>query len=90
MDSHGLSRDDMKIKPRKILIIGTLGSGKTTVAQRLARDTGFPYASIDDCRITASPAPDMMSLYYIYVKKFKQAVPIISQVNYGPGIFCIQ
>ena len=37
--------------PKKILLIGTLGSGKTTVAQRLARDTGFPYASIDGCRI---------------------------------------
>jgi len=37
--------------PRKILLIGTLGSGKTTVAESLSRDTGFPYASIDECRI---------------------------------------
>lgn len=51
MNTHGLSAEGQKIKPRKILVIGTLGSGKTTVAQRLARDTGFPYASIDECRI---------------------------------------
>ena len=51
MDSHGLSAEGRKIKPRKILIIGTLGSGKTTLAELLARDTGYPYASIDTCRI---------------------------------------
>ena len=38
-------------EPRKILIIGTLGSGKTTLAELLARESGFPYASIDTCRI---------------------------------------
>ena len=40
--------------PRKILFIGTLGSGKTTLAEYLARDTGFPYASIDACRVRYS------------------------------------
>jgi hypothetical protein len=49
--SRGLSAEGQKIKPQKILLIGTLGSGKTTIAQRLARDTGLPYESIDDCRI---------------------------------------
>ena len=44
-------KEGLLFNPRKILLIGTLGSGKTTVAQRLARDTGFPYASIDGCRI---------------------------------------
>jgi hypothetical protein len=39
------------ISPKKILFIGTLGSGKTTLAELLSRDTGFPYASIDECRI---------------------------------------
>jgi len=39
------------ISPRKILLIGTMGSGKTTVAEHLARDTGFSYASIDACRM---------------------------------------
>ena len=51
VNSHGLSADGRKIKPRKILIIGTLGSGKTTLAELLARDTGYPYVSIDNCRI---------------------------------------
>jgi hypothetical protein len=39
------------ISPRKILLIGTLGSGKTTLAEYLAKDTGFPFGSIDECRI---------------------------------------
>ena len=51
MDAQGLSEEKLTMKPQKILLIGTLGSGKTTVAQLLARDTGFPYASIDTCRI---------------------------------------
>lgn len=41
----------MSSPERKILIIGTLGTGKTTVARELAQKTGYPYASIDDCRI---------------------------------------
>lgn len=41
----------LSISPRKILLIGTLGSGKTTLAELLVRDTGFPYDSIDECRI---------------------------------------
>ena len=51
MDAHHLSEEALEIKPRKILLIGTLGSGKTTVARRLARDTGLPHVSIDGCRI---------------------------------------
>lgn len=39
------------ILPQKILVIGTLGSGKRTLAENLAKNTGFPYDSIDDCRI---------------------------------------
>jgi len=39
------------IKPQKILLIRTLDSGKTMVAQWLVQETGFPYTSIDDCRI---------------------------------------
>jgi hypothetical protein len=37
--------------PQKVLLIGKLGSGKTTLAEYLAQDTGFPYLSIDECRI---------------------------------------
>ena len=44
-------KERLLFSPRKILIIGTLGSGKTTLAEYLAQDTGFPYASIDECRI---------------------------------------
>jgi AAA+ superfamily predicted ATPase len=51
MDAHDLPEEALEIKPRKILLIGTLGSNKTTIAQQLARDTGFPYESIDECRI---------------------------------------
>jgi hypothetical protein len=52
MDQHGFCNAEKHvISPRKILLIGTLGSGKTTLAEFLVRDTGFPYASIDACRI---------------------------------------
>ena len=52
MDPHDFCNPErLDIHPRKILLTGTLGSGKTTLAEYLARDTGFPYASIDECRI---------------------------------------
>ncbi|MDO9324188.1 MAG: hypothetical protein Q7T80_04430 [Methanoregula sp.] len=52
MDPHDTSKSErLVITPRKILVIGTLASGKTTLAEFLSRDTGFPYASIDECRI---------------------------------------
>lgn len=55
MDPHDFcTAGRLVISPRKILFIGTLGSGKTTLAEYLARDTGFPYASIDDCRVRYS------------------------------------
>jgi len=51
MDPHDFCNPErLVISPRKILLIGTLGSGKTTLAEYLARDTGFPYGSIDECR----------------------------------------
>jgi hypothetical protein len=52
MDPHGLGNTErLVIAPQKILLIGTLGSGKTTLAKLLSRDTGFSYASIDESRI---------------------------------------
>lgn len=41
-------------RARKILFIGTLGAGKTTVAMDLAKRTGYLYTSIDECRIRYS------------------------------------
>lgn len=35
---------------KKILLIGTLGSGKTTIARLSSNATGFGMTSIDDCR----------------------------------------
>jgi hypothetical protein len=49
VNAYGPSKE--KIKSQKILLIGTLGSGKTTIAELLTQDTGFPYTSIDDCRV---------------------------------------
>src|SRR5665648_556650 len=37
-------------KEPKILIIGTLGAGKTTFAEYISKRMGIPYIGIDDCR----------------------------------------
>lgn len=34
-------------RPRRILVNGTSGAGKTTIAQRIAEATGLPYTEID-------------------------------------------
>ena len=44
----------LSIQTLKVLIIGTLGAGKTTLAQALSQKTRYPYVSIDDCRIRYS------------------------------------
>jgi hypothetical protein len=46
--------EPLSIQKMKILIIGTLGVGKTTLAGALSQETGYPYVSIDECRIRYS------------------------------------
>lgn len=49
-----MSKQLISIQEMKILVIGTLGAGKTTLARALSQETGYPYVSIDDCRIRYS------------------------------------
>ncbi|GAA5261793.1 AAA family ATPase [Methanocalculus sp. MC3] len=48
------SQTQLVIGKMKILIIGTLGAGKTTLARTLSDETGLPYIPIDGCRIRYS------------------------------------
>lgn len=45
------------MKPRRILLIGPSASGKTTVAQAIARELGLPVISMDDYRTKLMRSP---------------------------------
>src|SRR5665648_909450 len=45
-----LTLTPLRKKEPKILIIGTLGAGKTTFAEYISKRMGIPYIGIDDCR----------------------------------------
>ncbi len=49
----------MSPSPVRIRVIGSPGSGKTTIAQAIARTTGIPHLSLDDIRgpLKALPSP---------------------------------
>ena len=42
--------------PTRIVVVGMMGSGKTTVGREIARRTGWPWLDNDfSCRVTAVP-----------------------------------
>lgn len=45
---HAAPRESVSDVPRRVLVYGVTGSGKTTAAERISRATGIPWTSVDD------------------------------------------
>jgi len=78
-------------KPRKILFIGTPGSGKTTLATRLSQDTGLPFVSIDDCRIRYSDGTELGEerAWDHFLAECRRPVPAILEFS-GMGLHVVE
>jgi len=73
------------LRAKKILLIGTLGAGKTTIALDLAKRTGYPYVSIDECRIQHSDStiPGEESAWRYFLAACAEPAPGILEFSGG-------
>ncbi len=80
----------MAIGKMKILIIGTLGVGKTTLARALSHETGYPYTSIDDCRIGYSDGTIVgeETAWRYFLKACSDISPAILEFSGGGPYVC--
>lgn len=87
---EGGSLAQLVIGKMKILIIGTLGAGKTTLARTLSHETGYPYTSIDDCRIRYSDGTIVgeETAWHYFLKACSAPFPAILEFSGGGPSVC--
>ncbi len=85
------SLKQLAIGKMKILIIGTLGAGKTTLARVLSHETGHPYTSIDDCRIGYSDGTIVgeETAWRYFLKPCSDTFPAILEFSGGGPYVCL-
>jgi|GEM_PF-3662231 len=74
-------------RPRKILIFGNIGSGKTSLARSLSEAIGIPCGSIDACRISysdGSPSGEASAWSHFLEKVESSESLILECVGGGP------
>jgi len=72
----------------KVLIVGNLGAGKTTVAKALAAERNWPFLAIDDCRRRVSdgtPAGEVAA-WATFLRELMVIGPAVVEFS-GSGIF---
>lgn len=77
----------------KVLVVGNIGAGKTTVASFLERITGWPRLAIDECRrqiSDGSPAGELAAWGH-FVREAQGGVPAILEFSgSGPNVYLVK
>lgn len=68
---------------RRIVVVGTTGSGKTTMARRLAAGLGYPHVELDALHWEANWTPAPVAVFRARVRKAIRAPCWVVDGNYG-------
>jgi len=74
----------------RIVILGCAGSGKTTLAKRLAAKTGAPLICLDDLSSTGGVTPDQVPAFRKLIDKLHAGEAWISDGNFAAATFDIR
>ena len=75
------SHDALAERPRRVLIAGTSGSGKTTFAARVAHELGIPHVEIDS--LFHGPDWTPRESFETDVRKFSEGPRWVTEWQYG-------
>ena len=71
----------------RVVILGCAGSGKTTLAKRLAHATGAPLICLDDLSSTGGVAPDQVPAFRELMRGLHAGEAWISDGNFAAATF---